>query len=135
MAVRRRKRPTPFVPVAAMGDIAFLLIIFFMVATNFARESHVRLDPAASPDIDTIKEAPLSVSIDKDGQVWFQGKPCEAESLEGVVRTMLPDREDKTVMLKIDKELTQERFGEAIVALSRAGAQIALVGVKAREQR
>ena len=37
MAIRRRKKPSLVLPLSSMGDIAFLLIIFFMLASNFMK--------------------------------------------------------------------------------------------------
>ena len=39
------------IPIASMGDIAFLLIIFFMLTSNFIQEAHIRLTPASAADV------------------------------------------------------------------------------------
>ena len=128
MKVRRARRIRPLVPVASMGDIAFLLIIFFMVTSNFIREAHVEYKPATSPDIQPIEESQVSVTLDKDGALWLQGKPCPVGLLEEGARALLDEREDKAVMLKVDKEMTHDKYGPVFLALSKAGAEIALVG-------
>ncbi len=125
---RKRNRLAIMVPVASMADIAFLLIIFFMLTSNFLKEGHVKIDQATSPDIEEIKESSVSVTMDEDGQVWLQGQPCPIEALKGGVQVLIEDVEDKTVMLKIDKRLSQKDFGEVFLSLSGAGAEIALVG-------
>ena len=127
---RKRNRLAVMVPVASMGDIAFLLIIFFMLTSNFLKEAHVDIEQAASPDIEEIKESSVSVTMDGDGQVWLQGQPCPIEALKGGVQVLIEGSEDKMVMLKIDKRLSQKDFGKVFLSLSNAGAQIGLVGVK-----
>ena len=127
---RKKSRLGIMVPVASMGDIAFLLIIFFLLTSNFIKEGHVNIEPAASPDIEKLKESGISVSMDGDGEVWLQGTQCPVEALQGGVQVLIEDLEDKTVMLKIDKGLSQKQFGRVFLALSNAGAEIALVGVK-----
>ncbi len=127
---RKRNRLSIMVPVASMADIAFLLIVFFMLTSNFLKEGHVDIEQATSPDIEEIKESSISVTMDEDGQVWLQGQPCPIEALKGGVQVLIDDAEDKTVMLKIDKWLSQKDFGDVFLSLSNAGAEIALVGIK-----
>ena len=133
MPVRRRARLSFIVPVTSMGDIAMLLIIFFMVTSNFIKEAHVELTQPKSPDIERLKESQLSVSLDRDGELWLQGKPCPVDALESGIAALIEGRDDKVVMLKVDKDLPQEKFGPVMMALSKAGAEISLVGTKSEE--
>ena len=52
MAIRRRKKPSLVLPLSSMGDIAFLLIIFFMLASNFMKTNKVELEKPLSPDLE-----------------------------------------------------------------------------------
>ena len=51
---RRRRKANIIVPLASMGDIAFLLIIFFILTTNFVKEQDKQIEIASSNDIETI---------------------------------------------------------------------------------
>lgn len=130
---RKRRKRGVLVPVAAMADIAFLLIIFFMVTTNFMKEAHVALEEAAAPEVEPVKEASVSVAMDNEGQLWLQGEPCNAEMLESAVAAILEGRDDKLIMLKIDRRMPHEKYGPVLLALSRAEVEIALVGVRSEE--
>ncbi|HUT34441.1 MAG TPA: biopolymer transporter ExbD [Planctomycetota bacterium] len=133
MSVRRRKRMRAIVPTASFADIAFLLNIFFMVTSNFIKEGHIELTQPRSPEIEPMKEGQVSVALDKNGDLWLQGKPCPVEVLEEGVKALIAELGEKTVMLKIDKDIRQEKFGPVFLALSRAGAELALIGQKAKE--
>jgi biopolymer transport protein ExbD len=134
MRMKRRKRKVGIlVPIVSMGDIAFLLIIFFMLASNFVKEAHVELDKARSPDIENMSESKVSVKVDKDGSVWLQGEPCPVGLLESGVQALVDGMEDKTVTLTIDKDLSHDVYGDVMLELSKAGAEIALVGIKDEE--
>ena len=130
---RHRRKLAIMVPVASMGDIAFLLIIFFMLASNFVREAHVRFDPAQSPDIEQLERSQVSVTIDEEGEIWLQGEPCPLELLESGVRALIADAASKSVMLTVHRELTHDNFGDVFLRLSEAGAEIALIGTKSEE--
>lgn len=133
MSVRRKKRLRAVVPTTSMADIAFLLNIFFMVTSQFIKEGHIELEQPAAPEIEAMKESQISVALDRNGDLWLQGKPCPVEVLEEGVKALIADLGDKTVMVKIDKDARQEKFGPIFLALSRAGAELALVGKKQKE--
>jgi len=130
MKVKRKKRRLPFVPMTSFGDIAFLLIIFFMVASVFMRESHIDVREAGAPELDKMPEAMVSVVVDKNGDVWLQGQPCPISVLENAVEALLGQGRENKVLLKIDKDQVQEDFGDVLMALSDAGADILLLGRK-----
>lgn len=131
MNLARRPEPHFEIPYLNIGDIAFLLIIFFILTSTFMRESYIKVKPPSSPDVRRMKDAPVSVSLDEKGQIWLQGTPCELSSLESGVGALVQEQTEKMVMLKIDKNLTQKQFGPALLAISAAGAEVMLVGGEA----
>ena len=128
MKLKRRDRVKPKVPFAPMGDIAFLLIIFFMITSVFIKEAHVEVSLPSSADLHRMEDAYVSVTMNKDGEIWCQGRPCELSDLEGVVSTELETRVAKIVMLKIDEALRQDQFAPVLAALSRTDGQLAWIG-------
>jgi biopolymer transport protein ExbD len=129
MKLERKKNRIPIlIPMASMGDIAFLLIIFFLLTSNFIKEGHVKIEQAEAPDIESLEESSVSVSVDEAGEVWLQGSPCSMDILGRGVEALLANQDNKVVMLKIDRNVPQEKFGEVFLELSKAGAELALVG-------
>ena len=118
------------VSLVALGDIAFLLITFFLLSTNFARGAKIEVDSARAPAIDKLKETPLVVQLDKKGQLWLRGQACAVSELEGKLSELATTIQNKTVTVTIDRNQPQEAFGPIILAVSRAGLEIALAGEK-----
>ena len=56
--IRRKKRMSLIVPTSSMGDIAFLLIIFFMLASTFMKSGNAQVENASSSAIES-QEPPL----------------------------------------------------------------------------
>ncbi len=130
-AYARKPEPKFEIPYINIGDIAFLLIIFFILTSTFMRESYIKVKAPASPDVQRMKDAPISVSVDQDGKIWLQGTECQLASLESGINALLGDKQDKAdrlVMVKIDKNLEQSQFGPVLIAVSNAGAEVMLVG-------
>lgn len=134
MMVQRRTRQQPSVPLASMGDIAFLLIIFFILTTHFMKESHIEADLAESMDGEIMEPKSVSVVVDKNGVIWLQGRECSADMLESGVAALIMDSEEKTVMVKIHAELSHAEFGDVINAVTGAGAEIALIGKEGADE-
>ncbi|OGV53077.1 MAG: hypothetical protein A2X49_17230 [Lentisphaerae bacterium GWF2_52_8] len=129
----RRKRMNIFLPIASMGDIAFLLIIFFMLTSKFMKESHVIFKEAESPDIKQIEDSAISVIVDNEAKIWLQGKLCGSpEDLRLAVERLVMDKKDKVVMLKVDRNIKESEFGPILVSLSKAGVKIAMIGTKSK---
>ena len=129
---RSSRRKQPSVPVASMGDIAFLLIIFFMVCSNPLREKHVELTPPKAEDLEKIKEERVSLSISEEGVIYVQGLPVsDAEAAGWAVAALIADKageEGRTVMFKCDQNIDRAVFEPVIDAVTEAGAFIAAVG-------
>ncbi|MBR2435735.1 MAG: biopolymer transporter ExbD [Lentisphaeria bacterium] len=136
MALRNKKRsggPLP-VPTTSMGDIAFLLIIFFMLTSKFMQESHVEYQNAKSPDVESIEDFPISVILDSKGEIWLQGQPCgSAETMRMGVEVLRGDSKDTKVLLKIHNGATQQQYGPVIQNLAQAGVKIAFVGERSSD--
>lgn len=128
--IRRKKRIKPEIPIASMGDIAFLLIIFFMLTSNFIKNRSIELDEAHSVDVESLKKGQVTVTIDRDSVLRLQGEPCEATQLESGVLSLIQGMEEKRVELKIDKKTLKKVYLPVLMALSRTGAKVALVGQK-----
>lgn len=128
---RRKKRSIINVPVASMGDIAFLLIIFFMVASHLTRERH-NIRPARSLDAEEMRMTQISVAIDAEGRLFLQGREIgSADDIESQVRTLMENRttdNERTVIFMCDRDITKNKFEPVIEAIVKAGGLIGAVG-------
>ncbi|MDX1681577.1 MAG: biopolymer transporter ExbD [Phycisphaeraceae bacterium] len=126
---RRRRRKPIAVPVASMGDIAFLLIIFFMVCSNFAKEKPVELPTA--PAIDRLDRTQISVQINEHGTIFINGQAVpDADAVEWGVGSLVTKRglEDPIVYFKCDRSVSRATFEPVLDALAAAGVKVASVG-------
>jgi len=70
ISVRRKQRVDPTIPSASMGDIAFLLIIFFMVTTTFSVDKTNVSLPVSFNRVDVERGAGV-IAIERDGNLHF----------------------------------------------------------------
>lgn len=128
----RRPRRTATVPIAAMGDIAFLLIIFFMVCSNFAKDAGLRLEPPAAPRLDELRESMIAVAIDEEGRIFLQGTlVANAETVEAALTRLFGEGASaakRTVLFRCDKFTDRAVFEPVLEAIAAAGGIVAAVG-------
>ena len=85
----RRHRVSARIPSVSMGDIAFLLLIFFMATTIFKTEEgiEVRL-PQSETGEKQKKDSVLHVWIDRNGRVWLNDRFVSSDRLhESIARS------------------------------------------------
>jgi len=130
MAIRKRKKADLVLPLSSMGDIAFLLIIFFMLASNFMTTSNVDLEKPKSQGLEQQDNAKVSVLMDRDGVIWYQGAPCSASEVSYALKEMVDEKHDLPVHVSIHNELPRKDFMPLIQAVSDAGVKMILTGEK-----
>jgi len=130
---QRKKRKSIPVPVASMGDIAFLLIIFFMVCSEVSKDKPVTLVLPWSEYVQK-EEAKVAarVAMDKDGQIWLDGHPYDTpKDIEWGIRALTANTasdEQRKVQFKADANLTKEQFEPVIEAITAGGGLLMAVG-------
>jgi len=128
MMIKRKRRAQPTVPLTSMADIAFLLIIFFILTTTFMKEPPVPVDLPEDPKIEDVEESELIVTMDKQGRVYLNGVQTTTDGLEGELSGLLPTQETKLVHVKIDRSLQRSEFEPVLIGISEAGGLIAPLG-------
>lgn len=101
-----RKQFTATVPSFAMGDIGFLLLIFFVILARVQDDSHVQWDPATLPDIESTGAAVANVAIDSSYKTYLNGEEISNEVLASRLDAILGDTPagSRNVFLKVHKE-------------------------------
>jgi biopolymer transport protein ExbD len=132
----RRCKLEPGVPAVAMADIAFNLVLFFLILAKTQDDSHLRWEAAHAPTVQNLDlmNAP-TVAVDKDNKVYFKGAQVGISQLAGEITKELGNNPPgkRTVQLKIHKDTQAATFEPIIEAVSQAGGEV--VHVLAEEKK
>ena len=117
-------------PSSASSDIAFILIIFFLVCASVQpEEGHDQQLPRAEPEEDQRKQTKnLEVSITSNSIV-LNGSPLDPAGFESRLVKELAERkreEDKVVVLKSAPKTPYTRWIEISRIIDRAGGMLTL---------
>jgi len=122
----KRKTSRAEVPTMAMGDIAFNLLIFFVILARVQDDSHINWQPAQLKDTVTGKQASVSVLINEDEEVFLNAQRVGIAELTEAIEQQLGDKPpgDRVVLLKVHRESKALIFEEVIESISEAGGDI-----------
>lgn len=92
MGFKKKNKVSAEFSMSSLTDIIFLLLIFFMLTSNF-----VRLQPFDLPESDSKTVAPVSivVSITKDGAYMVDDQDILQSDLVSVIRSKVNEINDK----------------------------------------
>ncbi len=126
--IRKRKHANLVLPLTSFGDIAFLMIIFFMLVSNFMKHSNMELTPAVSSSLDKQDAPKVGVFMDQDGVLWYEGNVCTPRELVSLLKLRAEDLRDEPVHVSIHKSHPRKTFMPVIEAVSEAGLKMILTG-------
>ena len=107
--------------VTPLLDLAFVLLIIFIITTPLL-ESNVPLElPNGSPNTNqpVDPKSIRTVSIDRNGQVFFESKPVELPVLEQELIAFHRDTPDAAVVIRADKSLRYQQVVDVMDILER----------------
>lgn len=132
-----RKKFRAEVPSVAMGDIAFNLLIFFVILARAQDDSHLKWQPASTPKVEAVKNVGVSVVIDIDNNLYLNGQEIGESQLADAISKHLGDAPagQRTVLLKVNRDATALRFEPVIEAVSEAGGDLVHVLEEKRPEK
>ena len=128
MRVRRDRVLAAAIPTATMADIAFLLIIFFMVTTAYSLDRAPIELPRTVAQQPTEKGAAV-ISITRDGTLRFSAGESDTEivpdvaALGAAVRAVTVNNSLHQFIIKADREVEYQMIDAVLEQLRQAGAE------------
>jgi biopolymer transport protein ExbD len=122
----KRKKSQANIPSMAMGDIAFNLLIFFVILARAQDDSHLHWEPAQATEVQSSGVAKVSLVIDSKNKYYINGQRVGAVQLTSTIKALLGDapRGERIVLLKVHKDAPAMFFEPAIEAISEAGGDM-----------
>jgi biopolymer transport protein ExbD len=129
MHIRRSKRSLgAVIPTATMADIAFLLIIFFMVTTAFSLDQ-TPVELPQTEEQEQIAKGAAIISITRDGQIRFSAGEEDAHRVDGIaglaaeIRAVTATNSLHPFVIKADRNVRYEVIDQVLEQLRSARAQ------------
>ena len=110
----------------AMGDIAFNLLIFFVILAKAQDDSHLQWTPAEAKNLESAGNSQVSIVIDNENDIYLNGQKTGQPAMVKMIQDLLASRSagDRTVLLKVHREATAQTFEPVIESISEAGGEL-----------
>ncbi|MCX5661801.1 MAG: biopolymer transporter ExbD [Planctomycetota bacterium] len=123
MKMKRHHKAAPHVPFIALADIAWQIIIFFLVASSFARNDSVNVDlPTANKSTSSQQETSVTVQAG-EAALMIDGKNVDMRELSEELKRKLEGRvteQSRAVVVQFRDDISYQRNAEILYAIQSA---------------
>jgi biopolymer transport protein ExbD len=113
----RKSQASQEIPTSSLADIAFLLLIFFMVTTVFQSDKNRPIDwaqAAAAEKIDEKVKNILNIWMEQDGSIWINDSELALDEVSSMVGPLYAASERHLIIsVRADRD-TPYRFIDAV---------------------
>jgi biopolymer transport protein ExbD len=122
----RKSKASDQIPSSSLADIAFLLLIFFMVTTVFREEAERPIEwpeAAATQQIDEKRDNIMYVWLERNGDVWINDRLIPMENVADLVGPAWQQSGQRLIISLRADALVPYRYVDLVQEeLKRAGA-------------
>ncbi len=124
MLVHRKKRDRYQIqpPLTALIDIVFMLLIYFLLTTNFMVDEGIKIKlPHAKASAPQVQQE-ITVYVDRIGKMFLMNQPVSEEILFKRLKQMIGGNKDKLVVVKADRNVVLNKAVKVMDLAKAAGA-------------
>ncbi len=120
--LKRRPRMGVQVPLTSLIDIVFLLLIYFLLTTNFMVEEGIKIKlPQAKASTPQVEEV-ITVYVDRQGRAFLGTREVSMAALFDGLKEMIGSKEDKLVVVRADRAVILNKAVKVMDVAKAAGA-------------
>lgn len=124
MFVRAKRKPRYSVqmPMTALIDIVFMLLVYFLLTTNFLVDEGIKIKlPQAQAGAPQIEEV-ITVFVDAEGRVLLGEEPVPLDRLFVRLKERIGSRKDELVVIRADRSVILNKAVKVMDIAKAAGA-------------
>tara|TARA_Y100000758_G_C15691186_1_gene289553 strand:+ start:26 stop:427 length:402 start_codon:yes stop_codon:yes gene_type:complete len=88
--IKKQRRPIQEINSSSMADIAFLLLVFFLVTTTISMDKGISLVlPSEGNELEVNRKNIVNILMNESGKVLFDNKPTKVNAIRGMVERKL----------------------------------------------
>jgi len=100
-----RKRYHVHLDIAPLVDVVLNLLLFFMLTSHLIEEPAIKIRLPDSKTSESMREISQTITITKDGEIYFVDKRIDLKNLRAAIQGSLPSGEEGFLRIKADREV------------------------------
>lgn len=122
------------IPIFSMADVAFLLLVFFLVTNTLNVDKDVTVSLPESEYTKTIDQERLfEITVDKRGTIYVDGAVTSPNTLARVTKEERRTHPETIFLIKGDEVISYERIDVVLSALKENGIENVVLVAKDSE--
>jgi biopolymer transport protein ExbD len=119
---RKRKRFQVQIPLTSLIDIVFLLLIYFLLTTNFMVDEGIKIKlpqaKAAAPQTEEV----ITVYVDQEGRAFLGTDEVPLAELFDRIKEKIGSKQDELVVIRADRAVILNKAVKVMDIAKAAGA-------------
>lgn len=129
-----RRKNKIVINVTSLIDVIFLLLIFFLVTSTFSEQPALRIDLPRAASSGIARREEMVLSVTREGNFFLDQEPVDRGRLPELLAAAARGREEPTLVLKADRQVTYGLIVE-LMDISRQAGLENIVALTAGEGR
>ncbi len=109
-------------PLTALIDIVFLLLVYFLLTTNFMVDEGIKIKLPQAKASSPQTEQEITVYVDREGRTYIQNKEIALVNLYSHLKKMIGSRKDRLVVIRADRGIVLNKAVKVMDLAKAAGA-------------
>ena len=118
----RKERYQIQAPLTSLIDIVFMLLIYFLLTTNFMVDEGIKIKlpqaKAAAPQT----QQEITIYVDKEGRAFLMNEEIALDRLFRELKNMIGNQKDRLVVIKADRSVILNKAVKVMDLAKAAGA-------------
>ncbi|MEH0154156.1 biopolymer transporter ExbD [Limibacter armeniacum] len=126
MGLKPENKIDPSFNMSSMTDMIFLLLVFFMLTSNFVTPSGLPITLPTSRPAPPKVVPKVYISITNDNQYFVNEVQVPYEYLEEELKTVLPNTQEGSVVITADKDAPATKVVDVASMAARLKAKVSI---------
>ncbi len=125
MVLKKKRRPRYQIqaPLTSLIDIVFMLLIYFLLTTNFMVDEGIKIKlPQANASAPQTQQE-ITVYVDKGGRAFLLNKQMSEDMLFKRLKAMIAGKKNRLVVVKADRAVIVNKAVKIMDLAKAAGAE------------
>ena len=93
--IKKQRRPMQEINSSSMADIAFLLLVFFLVTTTISMDKGISLVlPSEGNELEVNRKNIVNILMNESGKVLLDDKPIKVQAIRGIIERKLASNQN-----------------------------------------